>query len=1295
MKKLFFLFYFTLSVVITNAQCNITYSLDSIPASCNGICDGGVIFSFSNGGSAAAPYNAIIKNSLGNIVDSYTFFGESGTHTFTDLCDGNYTVSIQGIFVTTCYYESPVTVTEPSAMSISSINVVHEVNGLNNGSITVNATGGTTPYSYSNNNGSSFQGSNLFNALTDGIYYVILQDANGCSDNEIVSVGLMNTSGCNITGSITPVPLSCASTCDGEILFDYENLILISPGAPYSVTLEDSDANLIDVQNFGTEIQSVTFSNLCSDIYTVTAQGSTCSFKISTLVDTPAPLGIFVDETDPVFGQINGSAELFATGGTPPFQYSTDGGTLFQLSSLFSNLDEGNYTAVIEDANGCTQQTDFTLTDVTICDLSIASSVAQQPTCFNACDGSINFNYTDIFENGPYHISLLQNGLVTQSTTFTGASGTGSFQNVCPGNYVVEIENYLGCIEQNSGSLIQPSSAEITSISTTNTSAGAATGSASVLVSGGQSPYTYSLDGTNFFTTSAFNGLSDSVHTVYILDDNGCSDQMSFYINEDGCDFGLNFSADSVSCPGMCDGVLAFDFNGNSTDTPYYLELFKDGNLTDASVYTSQPVNDYFTGICPGIYVLSVMNSSGCKQFALTEIEEPLPLTLYGETETATVYDNNGEITLYASGGNAPYQFSIDNQVNWQSNSLFENLFSDDYIAWVEDVNGCLAMTSLFVNDTATCTSVISLETTEISCPEDCDGTMTVIFNDTGNNPPYVINLYQGSYLVDTSIVYTTFSGLYEFTDLCEGAYQLHVVDEDGCADKQNVYINASGLLTVTETIVVEPTAGNSDGTVELITEGGTPPLSFTIDDGTNWQAENFFENLDNGTYTVMIEDANDCVFLNTFSVNEFPGCTINTTFTLTQGITCYDSCDAIISYGFSEAINTPPYTLDLIFNTVILDSEVIFTNSFSGIWDSLCIGNYSLSVTNGNGCKTEIPSIFIPRPEDLTLNLLVTDALPGQPNGLVDLLSSGGTGQHSYSLNSVDYQTQSDFSNLIPGNYLAYVMDENLCQDTASFTIAENTNCDITLSYLADDLMTCPGDCDGAISFEYDDPGINSAPYSVKLLDQSGSIIGTAIGSINNDIGIFTDLCAGDYQIMVEDLYGCQTAPQTISITQPDYLSVDQVLVHPFDGYYNGSITLNASGGTSPYEFSTNQISWSPSNTWTGLNAGFYILYVRDDNGCEQVICVVLENAWVTSVLENDSQFAAYPNPTQGLIFISEPNIQFVNVYSSAGSKVDLPFNHFHNGTSVDFSGMATGIYLVEFMNANGEIKRGKIVKN
>ncbi|MBL7896990.1 MAG: T9SS type A sorting domain-containing protein, partial [Crocinitomicaceae bacterium] len=852
----------------------------------------------------------------------------------------------------------------------------------------------------------------------------------------------------------------------------------------------------------------------------------------------------------------------------------------------------------------------------------------------------------------------------------------------------------LGCIAEDNGTILNPTALNITSVSTTTTGVGTSTGTATLSTTGGQAPYTYSINGTTFAGSATFTNLAAGSYTAYVEDANGCSDQMSFYINENACDFGLNFSADSVSCQGMCDGVLNFDFSGSTAETPFYVELFKDGNLVDASVYTIPTISDYYTGMCVGIYTLSVMSSSGCKQFAVTEIEAPLQMNLAAETETATVYASNGSVLLFANGGTPPYQYSIDDQTTWQSNSQFDNLYSDNYMAWVEDVNGCLAATSVFVPDTATCTSVITLQTTNVSCPEDCDGTITVIFNDTGNNPNYVINLYQGSLLVDTSIVYTTFSGLFEFTGLCEGAYQLHVVDEDGCADVQPVYIHSTDSMHVSDIIITESTPGNADGSAELILQGGTAPFLFTIDDGNTWNPENYFGNLNNGSYTTMIKDDHDCIFIYQFTVNDFPGCNINTTFDLTQPISCYDSCDAIITYSFSDALNNPPYTLDLMMNTLVYETQVHTTNSFTGVWDTLCLGFYSIRVTDGNGCQSEMPYVTVTRPADLTLDLLVTDALPGQSNGLVNLLSSGGTGQHTYSLDAVNYQTQTSYEDLMPGNYLAYVMDENFCEDTASFIITENSACDLALSFLTDDLMTCPGDCNGAISFEYTDPGLNNAPYSVKLMDQTGSILATAIGTTTNETGIFMNLCAGNYKITVEDLYGCQTTSPIIPISQPDYLEVDQVLVEPFDGYYNGSITLNATGGTAPYEFSTNQTTWSTTNTWTGLNAGFYILYVRDDNGCEQVICVVLENEWVTSVLDNESDFAAYPNPTQNLIFISHHNIQLVNVYTTSGSRVEIPYTHFDNGTTVDFSNLASGIYLVEFVDADGKIMRGKVVK-
>ncbi len=80
-----------------------------------------------------------------------------------------------------CYIDSAMsTVTVTEDVTIDAINVVHANGGLNNGSITINASGGTSPYQYSIDNGANFYNSNIFSFLAPGTYEVVVKDANDC-----------------------------------------------------------------------------------------------------------------------------------------------------------------------------------------------------------------------------------------------------------------------------------------------------------------------------------------------------------------------------------------------------------------------------------------------------------------------------------------------------------------------------------------------------------------------------------------------------------------------------------------------------------------------------------------------------------------------------------------------------------------------------------------------------------------------------------------------------------------------------------------------------------------------------------------------------------------------------------------------------------------------------------------------------------------------------------------------------------------------------------------------------------
>jgi hypothetical protein len=189
--------------------------------------------------------------------------------------------------------------------------------------------------------------------------------------------------------------------------------------------------------------------------------------------------------------------------------------------------------------------------------------------------------------------------------------------------------------------------------------------------------------------------------------------------------------------------------------------------------------------------------------------------------------------------------------------------------------------------------------------------------------------------------------------------------------------------------------------------------------------------------------------------------------------------------------------------------------------------------------------------------------------------------------------------------------------------------------------------------------------------------------------------VCAGIYVVSVQDANGCASY-YTIQVTQPDYLMVTASQVDATSGNSDGSITLNVSGGTAPYQFSTDGgTTWQASNTLSNLAAGFYIIHVKDANGCMQIICVILGDSNVIGLVELNETISVYPNPTQGLVFIESNDIETVLIYNMNGQVISTSNTFIANGIVIDLAENATGIYLLEVKTINGEIVRTQVVKN
>ncbi|MBK7855798.1 MAG: SprB repeat-containing protein [Bacteroidetes bacterium] len=141
---------------------------------CNGANNGSITVN-AKGGTAPLQYS----------IDNGATY-QTG-NAFNNLAPANYNIVVQD--ANSCTATSAVNITEPTVVAITgtpSVNV--DCNGANNGSITVNANGGTAPLQYSIDNGATYQAGNAFNNLAPANYSIVVQDANGCTATSVVNI---------------------------------------------------------------------------------------------------------------------------------------------------------------------------------------------------------------------------------------------------------------------------------------------------------------------------------------------------------------------------------------------------------------------------------------------------------------------------------------------------------------------------------------------------------------------------------------------------------------------------------------------------------------------------------------------------------------------------------------------------------------------------------------------------------------------------------------------------------------------------------------------------------------------------------------------------------------------------------------------------------------------------------------------------------------------------------------------------------------------------------------------------
>lgn len=570
---------------------------------------------------------------------------------YTGLPAGNYAVSVLDEFG--CVGSGTTIIGQPMApLSLGTPSLTNLLcNGDNTGSLTIEADGGTSPYTYAINGG-AFQSSGTFIGLAANDYFVEAQDVNGCS----VSTQLYT-----ITQPAVLV-LSLASSsnllCNGDF-----------SGALSTLTAGGTSPYLysIDGGSFGT---SFSFNGLAAGQHVVIVRdANSCEASVQTTLTEPGILQLSVVNSENILcnGQNTGSVTVAAAAGTAPYQYSKDG-VNYQGSGAFTGFGSGTHTFFVTDANGCTAQVSQTLTQPQ----PISMQTTSVPVfCFGASTGSI----TAIGAGGTLPYSYSFNGGASFQPGFT-ATGLAS------GSYVVVVRDVNGCQVSQGVEITEVAQPLVlTGASTASGCVGAANGSVVLTATGGTPTYTYSANGVVFQNQNQFGGLAAGTYTYMVMDINGCQASVSLTVAEPLS--GVQISEVLVNDPACglsTNGAVTVQASGGTPSYTY---------SANGSIFQSSPI---LSGLGVGTYNVMVRDANGCTSTQEVTLQAPpaLEITVVNVVGVECAGSFVGSLEVSGSGGIPGYTWSLSGGAQ-QTLGTFTELTNGVYNVQIEDVNGCTA----------------------------------------------------------------------------------------------------------------------------------------------------------------------------------------------------------------------------------------------------------------------------------------------------------------------------------------------------------------------------------------------------------------------------------------------------------------------------------------------------------------------------------------------------------------------------------------------------------------------------
>ncbi|MEM8528468.1 MAG: gliding motility-associated C-terminal domain-containing protein [Bacteroidota bacterium] len=472
-----------------------------------------------------------------------------------------------------------------------------------------------------------------------------------------------------------------------------------------------------------------------------------------------------------------------------------------------------------------------------------------------------------------------------------------------------------------------------------------------IKASNGEPPYDYTWRSTNhdrlqgsgtIREDGGIAGLTDLPAGIYeVIINDGFSPEviLNAIVSQPDELIAAATDAQAASCFGTCDAQFTIDVQGGNV--PYTFDI-GGNNLEENSLIVQN--------LCAGSFTSLVTDAKGCIAMLQTTLEEPEEFIaeVANQKDVSCFEGSDGEITITTNGNPIAFDWN-----NGENDATISDLMAGQYEVTVTNEDGCQDEISASINQPNQPLEVELQVAQEIRCFDANDGILSA--NVEGTEEAIIYNWSNGE---NSEII----------SNLAPGTYSLMIEDAKGCIAEDEIFITQPEPIIVsfsTQSIGCQDLPNSGSILVDTVT-GGVFPYEFSVD-GVLFSRSQRVSNLFEGTYDLIVKDANGCETSETAQIEGPPEISINL------------GKDIVINLGESTTLKAFTNAENPIFNWLSGDSlscnncpelEVrpfFKTEYLVQVTDSItqCTASDRISVAVDRTRRVYIPNAFSPNGDD------------------------------------------------------------------------------------------------------------------------------------------------------------------------------------------------------------------------------------------------------------------------------------------------------------------------------------------